>query len=159
MDKNFVREDSPSALCCLQAMLQTQHFAQPNIRRLLICDKVYTRHVLARKIYSLTDVELKLLGTVRMNLIDSANRQTIKSVVDKAKSAARRTWWLCQGLNSNSTGNEVSEIACFIVFEDRTVVVFYCNDLASVLSKLVHEHIDEFSIQCVHGLALLPRWI
>lgn len=66
---------------------------------------------------------------------------------------------LCQALNSNSTGNYLSENAGFIVFKDRAVIVFYCNDLASAPSKQVRKHTDEFAIQCVHGLALLPRWI
>lgn len=64
-------------------------------------------------------------------------------MVDKAKSAVRGTWWLCQALNLNSTGNEVSENAGFTVFKDRAVVVFYCK----------------FAVKCVHSLAQLQRWI
>lgn len=38
--------------------------------------------------FSLNDGGFKLLGAVQMNLIDLGNRQTMKDVVDNAKSVA-----------------------------------------------------------------------
>ncbi|EGZ10404.1 hypothetical protein PHYSODRAFT_518952 [Phytophthora sojae] len=68
-----IEPKSATSLWVAMAGHQTRTYRSPSGRRLLISDNFYTRHTYARAISAFTDDEVRLLGTVRMNLLRSTN--------------------------------------------------------------------------------------
>lgn len=159
-DNKLVGKTSASALWCLQLTHQTLMKKAPQGRRLAVMDNFYTRHTLATQLAMFTDNEIRVLGTVRINNVDSVNRPSLNTAIERIKNSPRSSWLLVQVFKSkgNSTNsNEIAKNCGFVVFKDRATVVFYSNDLASTPTSPIQEP-DDHAIHCVHGLAPLERW-
>ncbi|ETL80246.1 hypothetical protein L917_19249, partial [Phytophthora nicotianae] len=73
---------------------QTRTFRSPSGRRVLVTDNFYTRHTYARVIDLFTDGEVRLLGTVRMNLLDRFNKFALEPAVERIITQERGSWEL-----------------------------------------------------------------
>ena len=161
IDDSLVNPQSPSALWCLQMSHQTKLFKDSNKKRIIVMDNFYTRHVLARQVNQLSEDNIRIIGTVRFNNVDSVNRRHLKEAMTMMSSKSRGSWLLVQSFDKPTERHQPAQVAKnagFIVFKDRNVVVFYTNDLATTPSSPIEEPTEE-TIRCVRGLAPLKRWI
>jgi hypothetical protein len=153
-----VAKDTASALWTLQMAHQTKKQRDPSGKRSIFMDNFYTRHNLAEKVKVLTDGEIRITGTCRLNVIQSRNKVGVKKAIDMLKDQDRGTWVLVRAFNSQ-VDDDVAPNCGYIVFKDRKDVVFYTNDLAATPKELVViGNDDEYAIHCVNGLAKLHRW-
>ena len=72
----------------------------------------------------MTDDSVKLLGTVRMNLVDSVNREYLRAAIAVVKKMNQGSWSLCQAFNKTGQEKEVAENCGYILFKDKIVVIF-----------------------------------
>lgn len=78
-NEKLIVVDSATALWILQmAHFQAAHRKE---KRLVVMDNFYTRHTLAVALAWLTDGCVRILGTVKLNLVDSINRVHIKETL------------------------------------------------------------------------------
>lgn len=70
---------------------QTKQFQSRWGRRLVVSDNFYTRHVLASAILMRTDIEVRMLGTARLNLDNGWNRPVLTESVNRMASVERGT--------------------------------------------------------------------
>jgi hypothetical protein len=80
-----VAKDTASALWTLQMAHQTKKQRDPSGKRSIFMDNVYTRHKLAEKVKVLTDGEIRITGTCRLNVIQSRNKVGVKKAIDMLK--------------------------------------------------------------------------
>jgi hypothetical protein len=156
-----VAKDSASALWSLQMAHQTKKLPDPSGKRSIFMDNFYTRHNLAEKVKVLTDGEIHITGTCRLNVINKANKVGVKKGIDMLKDKPRGTWVLVRACNPPLENNtEVVAPNCgYVVFKDRKDVIFYTNDLAATPNELVViGNDDDQAIHCVNGLAKLHHW-
>ncbi|GMF33858.1 unnamed protein product [Phytophthora lilii] len=85
---------SATALWIAMAGHQTRTFRSPSGRRLLVSDNFYTRHTYAPAVEAFTDGEVRLLGTVRMNLVDRFNKFALEPVIKRIAVQERGEWEL-----------------------------------------------------------------
>lgn len=80
--------------------------------------------------------------------------------MELAKGSDRDTWYLVHPLDKPISRNGSPQKAknCrYIIWKDKTVATFYTNDLKNTPREVV-EGISDYTIDCVHGLAVLHRW-
>ena len=53
-------------------------FIKENCQRVIVMDNFYTRHTLATILKKLSDNDIFVIGTVRMNNVDGVNRKKTK---------------------------------------------------------------------------------
>lgn len=153
----------------------------PSGRRLLVCDNFYTRHVLASAIFTLTDSEVRILGTVRLSLVDGWNRPALTESLNRMVSAGCGTWqrvaaidpvpdWKKLQNEHTKTQNKLparqrkefkvplrlAPCAGYVVL--KKIVVFYTNGLAASPSIRVLDADSQEAVHCIHGLSPLNRW-
>ncbi|ETK88251.1 hypothetical protein L915_07477 [Phytophthora nicotianae] len=73
---------------------QTRTLRSPRGRRLLVSDNFYTRHTYARAIDAFTDGDVRVLGTVRLNLVDKHNKVAFEPAVECIAKQERGSWEL-----------------------------------------------------------------
>lgn len=95
LDNSGIRRDYASALWLIQLAHQSKLYRYSK-GRLVVTDKFYTRHVLASELKRLTDGDFQMLGTVRLNLVDSIKRKNRKDAQEEIKTVPRVSWVLCQ---------------------------------------------------------------
>ncbi|ETM97605.1 hypothetical protein PPTG_20034 [Phytophthora nicotianae INRA-310] len=162
---------------------QTRRISSSTGRRLMVSDNFYTRHLLARALLKFTDGEARLLGTVRLNLVDKWNRKELTAAVARVSEIERSSWELVAavdvepGLAANIQRHNqrqrripkakrtvytptvtISPFAGYIVFKDKQAVIFYTNDLKCTPPTSVLNCNDPRAIACVHGLYPIRRW-
>ena len=153
-----VSAKKPSALWIMQLAHQRKLHKDPSGERLVVMDNFYTRHPLARQLARVTDGEMKILGTVRLNNIDKMNRSLVKQAVERSSNKEKGHWLLAQAFHADARGiPEVSPRAGCIIFKDRATVAFYSNDLAKTPAVPLQEATDD-AVVCVHGLISMSRW-
>ena len=180
--------ESASALWALQISHLHKMSQSPSGKRVVFMDNFYTRHPLARKIKQLTNNEIKVIGTVKLNSLDAYNKKNITEAIERMKTALNGDWLLVQCFDSVPLRNKkakkikkegsssrkrrktekddkqeeesppIAEKTGYVIFKDKKIVVFYCNDLAFTPKKLISGASDLDAIDCVHGLAELKRW-
>ena len=101
IDHSVTKRESPSALWILQLALQTKIYKYGN-GSIDVTDNFYTRHKLAQQLIKVTDGEMKMIGTVRLNLVDGVNRVNIKEAQGKLKDSERGHWALCEVYNAEN---------------------------------------------------------
>jgi hypothetical protein len=156
-----VKKNSASALWSLQIAHQTKKQRDPSGKRTFLMDNFYTRHNLGEKLKLLTDDEVRITGTCRLNVIQANNKVGVKKGIDMLKNKERGTWVLVQAFNLQRADNDVMAAPnCgYIIFKDRRDVIFYTNDLADTPNELaVIGNNNEHAISCVNGLSKLHRW-
>ena len=146
-------------------------------------DNYYTRHTLAKQLKEFTDEETHMIGTCKMNIIDSANKENVQQAVRIiAKNNTRNDWILVRAYDGlekvipvtgkrsrekNKKHNEINKKTVapncgYILWKDRKVVVFYTNDLSGTPTNdflhIAKETDSEELIRCVGGLVDIKRW-
>ncbi|RLN49201.1 hypothetical protein BBJ28_00014775, partial [Nothophytophthora sp. Chile5] len=178
-----ITPDSATALWLAMIGHQTRLMQSPTGRRLLICENFYTRHVFAKAVLAFTDGDVKVLGTVRMDLVDRWNKPELKEAFKRVHARQRGAWELVGAVDPDPEWEKrqqehrqeqsklppqqrtkfkpqlmASPNAGFIVFLDKQVVVFYTNDLAKTpRARVLTDDSDEAAV-CCHGLYPLQRW-
>ena len=64
------------------------------VKRYLFTDNFYTRHYLARKIFTTTDSTIYTTGTVRFNYIDEHNKANVAIELTALSDKKRGSWVL-----------------------------------------------------------------
>lgn len=54
-------------------------------------DNVYTKHLLVSQITHMTDVHVKVIGTIRLNNVDAVNRTAIKEALGRLKCSEEKS--------------------------------------------------------------------
>ena len=188
--RKFENEDSkldsssPSATWLLMISHLTKTYKDPSGRRILFTDNFYTRHSLADELKSITDGEVRIIGTVKFTNVDGTNRPHLRKAIEDMKDAERGTWQLLRVYNKHQDllklrkehlskmnklpknartkflppKGETAENAGYLVWKDSKVVVFYCNCLKTTPTKEVSNHDDLHAIHVVHDLGIIQRW-
>ena len=176
--RSIIQRTSASALWLCQLVHQTKMYRPSSGYRVVFTDNFYTRPRLAKKLFEVSDGDIKMTGTCKYPNIDAINRPVFFECVKKLKDCPRGTWLLARTYDYNesydkerkrsgdvaiSTYLEVPDIyiqdkSGFVFFKDSKVVVFYSNDLKSTPYDRICDSIDERSIEAVHGLGLIERW-
>lgn len=60
----------------------------------MVTDNFYTRHVLARVLLAFTDSEVRMLGTVRIQLVDKWNKPAVRESIERLEESERGSWEL-----------------------------------------------------------------
>lgn len=94
-----VAKDSASALWSLQMAHQTKKQPDPSGKRHIFMDNFYTRHTLAEKVKVMTDGEIRITGTCRLNVINTINKVGVKKGIDMLKEKPRGSWVLVRAFN------------------------------------------------------------
>ena len=116
--------------------------------KLLVMDNFYTRHFLGLGISKLSQGMVKIIGTVKKNLICAHLKQTIADLVEILKNADRGVWYLVKcfqqqtPIGPKEKGKRkaldpvlVPSPHCgYIIFKDKKPCLFYTNDLQGTLS-------------------------
>lgn len=84
-----VAKKSASALWSLQMLHQTHKQKDPSGKRHLYMDNFYTRHNLAEKVKQLSDQEIRITGTCRLNVIDKFNKVGVKAAINLLRDEER----------------------------------------------------------------------
>jgi hypothetical protein len=160
-----VAKSSSSALWSLQMLHQMHKQKDPSGKRHVYMDNFYTRHYLAEKVKKLSDQEIRITGTCRLNVVDKVNKVGVKAAIDLLRDKERGSWALVCAFNGANVvrafngPNVLAENCGYVVYKDRKDVVFYSNDLADTPKELVVlGNNDDHAIRCVNGLAKLHRW-
>ncbi|KAF1791585.1 PiggyBac transposable element-derived protein [Phytophthora cactorum] len=93
-DEVTIEQESTTALWIAIAGHQTRALRSPTDHRLVVSDNFYTRHTFAQALLKLTDGEMHLLGTVRMNLVDKWNKPAVSAAVARVDGDSRGGWEL-----------------------------------------------------------------
>jgi hypothetical protein len=94
-----VSKDSPSALWTLQMSHQTKKFPDPSGKRNIFMDNFYTRHTLAERVSAMSDDEIKITGTCRLNIINKRNAVGVKKAIELLVDKRRGSWALVRAYN------------------------------------------------------------
>ena len=181
--EKIIDHDTSTALWSLQIAQMYKMLQSPCGKRVIFMDNYYTRHPLGRKIKQLTNNETKIIGTVKMNLVDKYNKPKVLEAIEMLQDANHGTWYLVpcfdppKSTKSSSkkkknntkklkTANKsdaegplvAAENTGYIVFKDKRVVVFYSNDLADTPPPVICGAENADAVRCVHGLSSLERW-
>ncbi len=89
-----IEKDSLSALWLLQMAHQTKRLPDPSGKRVFFTDNFYTRHNLAHALKIMTDGEARMIGTVRLSLVDATNRYWLEQAVKMISKKERGSWCL-----------------------------------------------------------------
>ena len=160
-EKSPIPAEKPSALWCLQLAHMHHKFELPqDKKRIVFMDNFYTRHVLGKQIKSLTNDEIRIIGTVRMNFVDKLNKPNVKKAYEMVEKMVHGSWLLVQCFDSGPDGDpQVSTNCGYLVFKDKKVVVFYSNDLADTPREIISGVENDHTVECVHGLSKIKRWL
>ena len=146
-------------------------------------DNFYTRHKLARSISKSTDNKVKVIGTVRDNFIDTANKDNVLKAIAYLKDKPGHSWCVVraveesktpplkkQKIQSNTMDRYLTQIslskmvttiaskAGYIIWKDKKIIRFYTNDLTlTPTSDILYGHSVKV-VMAGHGLAPLKRW-
>lgn len=118
--------------------------------------------MLAKRISQLSDGEVSCLGTTRIKNLDEANRINVRDAIERFEKAPRGSLLLCRAFYNQSTrrGEQelvIAERAGFVVWKDRSIVSFYCNELVGT-PKLNMRREAPHPIRCLHGMVKTRRW-
>lgn len=97
-DKNNVGEGKAFALWSLQLFHPTLklHFS---VGRLVVCNNSFKQNILDRQAGLLSDGEVKMIGTVWMNIVNACNRPAIKQDINKLVNVEKGCLFLFKALN------------------------------------------------------------
>ena len=148
-----------TALWVCQLLLMTKRFRLPEgKKRLIVLDSYYTSHVLGSTLSKVTDNTTKILGTVKLSMIDKHNKTLLTEAINLLKNAERGKWYLVPSFNYDGTKQIQAENAGFVVWVDKKIVRFYCNDLDGTPPPIISDETSETAIKCVRGLLSIERW-
>ena len=150
--------------------------------RLVFMDNFYSRHTFATHLKQFSDNDIKVIGTVRCNMVDSANRDNVLKGLERVNDKPMHSWVLVRAHDTvESTSNKRRKVqsntldnylnvspskqpssvhpkAGYIIWKDKKSIPFYTNDLATTPEEDILDGTDERAIKAVHGLAPVKRW-
>ncbi len=85
---------SATAQWILQLAYQSKVRKSPTGKRVVFADNFYTRHTMAKKLMEITDGEIRMTETIKMNNGDAINRVRLKEAIMQMKDAERGSWML-----------------------------------------------------------------
>ena len=94
--ESTVARNSASALCVCQLVHQSRLYREPNHYRVIFCDNFYTSPRLAEKLFSVSQGDLKMIGTCKVPNIDGINRPIIVDCLKLLKNVERGSWLLAR---------------------------------------------------------------
>ena len=94
--EEIILPDSASALWSLQISKMHQVLKSPSGKRVVFMDNYYTRHPFARKIKHLTNDEIKVIGTIKLNSLDTYNKTNVVRAIEMMKDVPMGSWLLVQ---------------------------------------------------------------
>ncbi|KAF4132759.1 Transposase IS4 [Phytophthora infestans] len=177
--------NSKKATALWVAMLarQNQQLPAPSGKRVVVMDSYYTRHGLAKPILEMTTGETRVIGTCRLNYVDSLSRSSVEAAVLALQHAERGSWKLVAAMEAvgdvkaaekehkrREKGlkkaqktpfvppQQRSANAGYIVFRDKRVVIFYTNDLTATPSINVQDGSSREAQMCCNGMGFIKRW-
>src|SRR5687767_111820 len=127
----------------------------------------------------MTDNQAFIIGTCKLNLIDSTNKVYINKALAAMKDMPRGSWLLIGAYNKVENYNELYKVhynkqkkvrkanrvpfniptenvaanTGYILFKDNKIVIFYTNDLKSSPSKPIMYSHEQEALDAVRGVA------
>ncbi|GMF26610.1 unnamed protein product [Phytophthora fragariaefolia] len=178
-----IEPDTATATWIAMAGHKTRVLRSPTEHRLVVSDNFYTRHTFAQAQLKITDGEMHLLGTVRINLVDKWKKVVMAAAVARLGAGERGTWEVVAAVDpepaweakkkahhngqrrrakAKRTQYEPAtfhvERVGYIVYMDRKVIIFYTNDLKATPSALTLPSSSPEAVFCCHGTYPIQRW-
>lgn len=129
--------------------------------RSVVADNFYTRPLLGMQNREVTNDETAVMETVCLNNMEARNRNVTKDPMKQLEAEHGDCWHLCQAYIRQGKGRDVSVqtilYAGVVVWKDRTVVIFFSNDLQDTPTALVMAS-DTHAIKCVQGPSKIQQW-
>ncbi len=181
-----LNDGTATSLWLSMILKQHQSIESPSGKRVFVMDNFYTRHIMAQKLLEMTNGEVRVIGTVRMNFVDQLNKPQVLTAIEQIKDQPRNTSILVRARNANEHAQQasrtrrrgrqrgtmlcqdasgsrntwiVAEKTAFIVWKDSKLVIIYTTDLNSTPSRDIIMGSDVEAIRCVHGLVSVDRWV
>jgi len=104
VSSNDVKGDSATALWVLQLAHPCKKRPDPSGKRVVFMDNFYTRHDLGETLKTMTDGEVRITGTCRMNFIRQVNSIGVRKALALLEKEPRGSWALVRAYNDE--GNE-----------------------------------------------------
>ena len=104
--EEIILPDSASALWSLQISKMHQVLKSPSGKRVVFMDNYYTRHPFARKIKHLTNDEIKVIGTIKLNSLNTYNKTNVVRAIEMMKDVTMGSWLLVQCFDSKPKRSE-----------------------------------------------------
>lgn len=117
----------------MELLHQTLLYLQSAERTLVVMENYYTHHLLAKQLKILTDDEINVLLTDRINNLDAIHRTNVKKALTELQNVERGSWCLCHVYDKNGENKTITTNCGYIAFKDRKVVLFYTNYLTDTL--------------------------
>ncbi|KAL3670006.1 hypothetical protein V7S43_005377 [Phytophthora oleae] len=77
-----------------------QQLPAPNGKRVVVMDSYYTRHSFAKHVLSMSGGETCIIGTCRLNYVDSLTRLAVEAAILQLKDAAQGSWKLVAAIDT-----------------------------------------------------------
>ncbi|KAG7382976.1 hypothetical protein PHYPSEUDO_004212 [Phytophthora pseudosyringae] len=86
---------SATALWVAMLSLQNQQLPSPSGKRVVVMDSYYTRHAFAKHVLGMSSGEIRVIGTCRLNYVDTLSRPAVEAAILSLKDAAHGSgsWW------------------------------------------------------------------
>lgn len=152
VDHKRILKNPASALRLTQICHKSKLHQDKNCRN-VVTDNFFTLHELAKKLLNIIDGNFKMVGTVRINLVDATNRAHLREAQVFPQKKPQGIWPLCQAFNR---GYVVAGNAKYIVNMDKILVTFYCSALQNTPNTPI-DYGSNHSFTCLRGLASLHR--
>ena len=101
--EEIILPDLASALWSLQISKMHQVLKSPSG---VFMDNYYTRHPFARKIKHLTNDEIKVIGTIKLNSLDTYNKTNVVRAIEMMNDVPMGSWILVQCFDSKPKRSE-----------------------------------------------------
>jgi len=159
---------------------QNQRCRAPFKKRVVVMDNFYTSVGLARTLDQLTDGEIKIIGTIKMNMVQGINRENVKQAETLMKNGDAHEWYLIRAYHkralapskkrksSGKSGSSASKATFewvvtpntgFIVWKDKKDVIFLSSDLRQTPSVDIQMGTTTEALFCVRGTVEAQRWL
>ena len=168
--------DMKSASTLWMAMICQPYVEKPECphlkSKLVIVDNFYTRHMLGLGVDRLSMGRVKLLGTIKTNLICSHSKKLVQKMSKTIADLKRGSWCMVKCYQQETAEMSKagkfkklkdpklvpSQNAAFILFKDKKVCQFYTNALTGTMSEDFLMGDAHEAHVLVHGLAPIRRW-
>ena len=103
---------------------QHQKMKSPTSKRVCFMDNFYTRHELAQRVMAMTNGEVRIVGTVRLNFVDVHNKKIVNQAIDILKTLPKHAWVLTRAYTvskKKKRSREVRSIAKKVVLKKAKI--------------------------------------
>jgi len=159
---------------------QNQRRPAPYKKRVVVMDNFYTSVSLAKTLDQLTDGEIKIIGTIKMSMVQGLNRENVKHVQTLMEAADAHDWYLIRAYYKRAlpptkkrklrrgSGSSAPKVdfewvitpnTGFIVWKDKKDVIFLSSDLRKTPDSDVQKGDTSDALFCVRGVVEVQRWL